>query len=38
MIMVPLADVSSRVNHTDSWRIQKPVIDYSKCIRCMICW
>ena len=38
MIMVPLADVSSRVNHTDSWRIQKPVINYSKCIRCMICW
>jgi 2-oxoacid:acceptor oxidoreductase delta subunit (pyruvate/2-ketoisovalerate family) len=38
MIMAPLADVSSRANHTDSWRVQKPVIDYSKCIRCMICW
>lgn len=38
MIMVPIADVSSRVNHTDSWRIQKPIVDYSKCIRCMICW
>lgn len=38
MTMTPLANVSSRVNHTDSWRIQKPIIDYSKCIRCMICW
>lgn len=36
--MAPLANVSSRGNHTDSWRIQKPVIEYDKCIRCMICW
>lgn len=36
--MVPMADVSSRANHTDSWRTQKPVLDYSTCIRCMICW
>ena len=35
---VPLADVSSMVNHTDSWRILRPEIDYGKCIRCMICW
>ncbi len=38
MTLVPLANVSSTVNKTDSWRIQKPIIDYSKCIRCMICW
>lgn len=38
MTLAPLANVSSRVNHTDSWRIQKPILDYSKCIRCMICW
>lgn len=36
--MVPLADESSRRNLTDSWRTQKPIIDYDSCIRCMICW
>ena len=25
-------------NKTGSWRNFKPVIDYDKCIRCMICW
>ena len=38
MILSPLATVSSRENHTDSWRIQKPTIHYDACIRCMICW
>lgn len=38
MIRAPIADVSSRANHTDSWRIFRPEIEYSKCIRCMICW
>ncbi len=38
MILAPLADRSSRANHTDSWRILKPEIKYDKCIRCMICW
>lgn len=38
MVLVPIADTTSRVNKTDSWRTQKPVIDYSSCIRCMICW
>ena len=38
MAMIPVAEVSSRANKTDSWRTQKPVIDYSSCIRCMICW
>lgn len=38
MVLVPVAEASSRGNRTDSWRTQKPVIDYSSCIRCMICW
>lgn len=38
MVMVPLTDVNSRANKTNTWRTQKPVIDYSSCIRCMICW
>lgn len=38
MVMVPVTEVSSRANKTDSWRTQKPVIDYDSCIRCMICW
>ncbi len=38
MMRIPIADVSSRANHTDSWRILRPDIDYSRCIRCMICW
>lgn len=38
MVLVPLADKSSRLNLTGTWRTQKPVIDYEKCIRCNICW
>lgn len=38
MTLLPVADVSSRANHTDSWRILKPEINYGSCIRCMICW
>lgn len=38
MVLVPLAEASSRGNKTDTWRTQKPVIDYRSCIRCMICW
>ena len=33
---VSLAD--TLYNKTGSWRSIKPVIDYSKCISCMICW
>lgn len=25
-------------NKTGGWRTFRPVIDYDKCIRCMICW
>lgn len=38
MVMVPVTETSSRANKTDSWRTQKPIIDYGSCIRCMICW
>ncbi len=29
---------NSEENKTGSWRVFKPVINYEKCIRCMICW
>ena len=29
---------NSMENKTGSWRVFKPVINYEKCIRCMICW
>lgn len=38
MVMIPVADTSSRVNLTGTWRTLKPVIDYTECIRCSICW
>ena len=38
MVLLPIAETSSRANKTDSWRTQKPVINYETCIRCMICW
>ncbi|KAA8923517.1 4Fe-4S binding protein [Thermoplasma sp.] len=38
MVLVPVSTVSTRNHPTDSWRIQRPTIQYDKCIRCMICW
>jgi len=29
---------NTRFNRTGSWRSIKPLIDYSKCTSCMICW
>ena len=29
---------NSVINKTGSWRTFKPIINYEKCIRCMICW
>jgi 2-oxoacid:acceptor oxidoreductase delta subunit (pyruvate/2-ketoisovalerate family) len=29
---------SMRVNLTGNWRNVRPVINYEKCTRCMICW
>jgi len=35
----PIATVPSKeLNKTGSWRTFRPVIDYTKCIRCYICW
>jgi len=34
----PIASVNSVVVKTGAWRTFKPVINYEKCIRCMICW
>ena len=33
---ISLADM--RFNKTGKWRSVRPVIDYAKCISCMICW
>ncbi len=38
MVLIPLADKSSRMNLTGTWRTQRPIIEYEKCIRCSICW
>ncbi|MGB9561789.1 MAG: 4Fe-4S binding protein [bacterium] len=29
---------SMRINLTGNWRNVRPVINYDKCTRCMICW
>jgi len=26
------------VNKTGNWRNERPIIDYDKCVGCMICW
>jgi len=36
--ITPIADKSSIANRTGTWRTFRPVIDYEKCTRCMICW
>ncbi|MBN1872302.1 MAG: 4Fe-4S binding protein [Candidatus Omnitrophica bacterium] len=36
MAAISMADMRS--NKTGKWRSTRPVIDYSKCISCMICW
>ena len=38
MALLPLMYVSSETKVMSSWRTTKPVIDYSKCTRCEICW
>lgn len=35
---MPVTTGSMAVNKTAGWRNIKPVIDYSKCSGCMICW
>jgi len=29
---------SSKVTKTGGWRLERPVIDIEKCIKCAICW
>ncbi len=38
MVLAPIAYAPSTNNKTSSWRTSKPIIEYSKCTRCMICW
>jgi 2-oxoacid:acceptor oxidoreductase delta subunit (pyruvate/2-ketoisovalerate family) len=33
-----ISDVPSTFNNTGTWRTVKPVINYDKCISCMLCW
>lgn len=33
-----VSSVPTSVNKTGGWRVLTPVIDYDKCISCMICW
>lgn len=32
------SDGSTRVNKTGAWRSKRPVVDFSKCTSCGICW
>ena len=32
------APARGAAGRTGSWRIEKPVIDQSRCIRCLLCW
>ncbi len=37
--ILPLSTASeAAMGKTGSWRTFKPVIDYSKCINCYLCW
>lgn len=38
MVMTPTSYYPTINIKTSSWRTSRPVIDYSKCTRCMICW
>ncbi|MCD4739887.1 4Fe-4S binding protein [archaeon] len=32
------ANASAKYNKTSSWRLWKPIIDHSKCIKCKTCF
>ena len=38
MVLAPIAYSPSTMVKTSSWRTTEPVVDYSKCTRCTICW
>jgi pyruvate ferredoxin oxidoreductase delta subunit len=33
-----VAGGTSEKYKTGNWRVEKPVIDYGKCVKCLICW
>ena len=35
---IPIGQAGVGVPNRGSWRTFKPVIDYSKCIKCHMCW
>jgi pyruvate ferredoxin oxidoreductase delta subunit len=35
---IPHAISGTKVLERSTWRVQKPVIDYKKCIKCHQCW
>ncbi len=38
MPFLPITYASTSTKILSSWRTSKPVIDYTKCTRCAICW
>ena len=39
MPLTPISiPVKGAVGKTGSWRTFKPVIDYTKCVKCLLCW
>ncbi len=38
MPILPITYVSTSTREMSSWRTAKPIIEYSKCTRCAICW
>jgi len=36
--VLPLAKPKEGLSKTGTWRVRKPVIDHSKCVKCMMCW
>ena len=35
---IPIGQAGVGVPNRGSWRVFKPVIDYDKCIKCLLCW
>jgi len=33
-----VAGGTSEKYKTGNWRVERPVIDYNKCVKCLICW
>ncbi len=35
---MPLARPKEGLSRTGTWRVKKPVINHSKCVKCLMCW